>query len=105
MPGHNDMTCSTKSFQADHLKINFRLEFNGRLSNDWPKQFFFLFLIKKLPSYRRVPWRVSISRPIASISSVAGGDVTTKPRRRAPETLFKGTMHSHLKQNMGWDAF
>jgi hypothetical protein len=39
----------------------------------------------KLPSY--LPWRDSISRPIAPISSVACGDDTTRPRRQGIETF------------------
>jgi hypothetical protein len=37
------------------------------------------FIFKK---YHPIPWRDSISRPIAPISSVAGGDVTTRPIRQ-----------------------
>jgi hypothetical protein len=33
-------------------------------------------------SYRPIPWRDSISRPIPPFSSVAGGEDTTRPRRQ-----------------------
>jgi hypothetical protein len=39
--------------------------------------FFQMFLSPK--SYHPIPWRDSISRPIAPISTVAGGDDTTPP--------------------------
>jgi hypothetical protein len=42
-------------------------------------KFIFLNFFK---SYRPVPWQDSISRPIAPISSVAGGDDTTRPCRQ-----------------------
>jgi hypothetical protein len=32
-------------------------------------------------SYHPMPWRNSISGPVAPISPVAGGDNTTRPRR------------------------
>jgi hypothetical protein len=39
-------------------------------------------------NYHPISWRDSISRPIAQISSVAGGDITTRPRRQGQLTLF-----------------
>jgi hypothetical protein len=38
--------------------------------------FFFFLFTKNL-----LPWRDSISRPIAPVSLAAGGDVSTRPRR------------------------
>jgi hypothetical protein len=38
--------------------------------------------LEKLLIFKLPPWRVSISRPIAPISSVAGGDLTTRTLRQ-----------------------
>jgi hypothetical protein len=35
-----------------------------------------------------IPWRDSISRPIAPVYSVAGGDDTTRPRRQGLQAVF-----------------
>jgi hypothetical protein len=43
----------------------------------------FSFLYLSYKSYHPVPWRDSISRSIAPVYSVTGGDDTTRPRRRA----------------------
>jgi hypothetical protein len=40
-----------------------------------------------LKSYQCIFWRDSISRPIAPVSSVAGGDVTTRPRRYGKQII------------------
>jgi hypothetical protein len=36
-----------------------------------------------------IPWQDSISRPIAPVSSAAGGDNTTRPRRQSLGQFFK----------------
>jgi hypothetical protein len=50
------------------------------------EQSFFNFVFIKTTTLC-IPWRDSISRPIAPISSVAGGDVTTRPRRQGSNTV------------------
>jgi hypothetical protein len=42
----------------------------------------FTIFLKKQPPYVCVPWLDTISRPLASISPVGGGENTTRPRRQ-----------------------
>jgi hypothetical protein len=44
-----------------------------------------------------MPWRDSISRPIAPVSSVAGGADTTAPRREGTKAIFLKWAHP-----IGW---
>jgi hypothetical protein len=46
----------------------------------WPDDTNYDYFLFKRYSHP-IPWRDSISRPIAPVSSVAGGDDTTWPRR------------------------
>jgi hypothetical protein len=57
---------------------------------------FFLF-----KNYHSLPWRDSISRLIAPVSSVAGGDDTTRPRRRARAGWTYSTHSKHEGANRG----
>jgi hypothetical protein len=49
----------------------------GKITYVHMMQSFFRF-----KNYHPVPWRDSISRPIAPVSSVAGGDYTSRPHRQ-----------------------
>jgi hypothetical protein len=42
----------------------------------------YFFLLKYIKGYHLIYRRDSISRPIAPVSSVVGGDDTTRPRRQ-----------------------
>jgi hypothetical protein len=42
-------------------------------------------------SYLPIPWRDSISRPIAPVSSVECGDDTTRPRRHGNDRIWNFT--------------
>jgi hypothetical protein len=44
-----------------------------------------------LKNYQPIPWRDSISRPIAPVSSVECGDDTTRPRRHGNDRIWNFT--------------
>jgi hypothetical protein len=50
------------------------------------------------PICRNVPWRASISRPIAPVTSVAGGEDTSRPRLQGM-MFYLLYFDKHLSEN------
>jgi hypothetical protein len=66
---HTKLTCQANNFENNVLRTSVELDMKCE------NQVFF-------KTQNPIPWRESISRPVALISSATGGDITTRPRRR-----------------------
>jgi hypothetical protein len=85
LPRKETFFCSLLSLRNSRF-INFSQTVRQRVITLKPQEIFAQNPFYYLQSYHSIPWRDSISRPIATVSSVAGVDETTRPRRQGFHT-------------------